>query len=61
MNGTTETTARRKVARRLRPDVVRQRLAQQRASELEKLYETPVTKLSPDEIRKMKAAFFLQG
>jgi hypothetical protein len=32
--------------------------AQRRASELENLYQTPVEKLSPDEIARMKAAFF---
>lgn len=44
--------------RRLKPEVAAKWAAQRRASELENLYQTPVEKLSPDEIARMKAAFF---
>ena len=44
--------------RRLKPEVAAKWAAQRRESEIQNLYETPVEKLSPDDIARMKAAFF---
>lgn len=44
--------------RRLKPEVAARWAAQRRESEIQNLYETPVEKLSPDDIARMKAAFF---
>lgn len=43
--------------RRLKPEIAAKWAAQRRQTELQDLYETPVEKLSPDEIARMKAAF----
>jgi hypothetical protein len=50
----------RKTKRRLKPEVLAQQAAKRRNEELNKLYETPVEELSPEDIAKMKAAFFLR-
>lgn len=52
-------SARRRPVRRLKPEVAARHAARHRNEELEKLYETPVEKLSPEDLAKMKAAFFL--
>lgn len=43
--------------RRLKPEVAAKLAAQRRQAELQALYQTPVEKLSPDDIARMKAAF----
>ena len=48
----------RKPVRRLRPEVVAQLATRRTASQLEELYQRPVEELSPEEIARMKAAFF---
>jgi hypothetical protein len=57
-NATVQTTQPKRV-RRLKPEVAARHAARQRSEELQKLYEIPVEKLSPEDIAKMKAAFFL--
>lgn len=44
-------------SRRLKPEVAARWAAQRRESELKNLYQTPVEKLSPEDIARMKAAF----
>ena len=44
--------------RRLKPEVAAKWAAQRKATEIESLYQTPVEKLSPDDLARMKAAFF---
>ena len=44
--------------RRLKPEVAAIWAAQRREYEIQNLYESPVEKLSPDDIARMKAAFF---
>jgi hypothetical protein len=44
--------------RRLKPEVAAKWAAQRRESDIQNLYQTPVEKLSPDDIARMKAAFF---
>lgn len=44
--------------RRLKPEVAAKWAAQRRESEIKNLYQTPVEKLSPDDLARMKAAFF---
>jgi hypothetical protein len=62
-NATEQMPARKRV-RRLKPEVVAARRAargdgRELTEELKKLYETPVEQLSPEDLAKMKAAFFL--
>jgi hypothetical protein len=45
-------------SRRVKPEVAAKWAAQRRESEIENLYQTPVEKLSPDDLARMKAAFF---
>ncbi len=51
-------TRSRKPQRKLKPEVVAQLVARRSESQLEKLYEKPVSELSPDELALMRAAFF---
>ena len=44
-------------ARRLKPEVAARWAARRRESDLRVLYQTPIEKLSPEEIARMKAAF----
>lgn len=48
----------RKPVRRLRPEVAAQLATRRSSAQLEQLYERPVQELSPEEIARMKAAFF---
>lgn len=45
-------------ARRLKPEVAARLAAQRRETEIQSLYQTPLEKLSPEDIARMKAAFF---
>lgn len=45
--------------RRLKPEIAARRLQQRRIQEIEQLYRRPVDELSPDELDRMKAVFFL--
>lgn len=45
-------------ARRLKPEVARKWAARRKEQELRNLYERPVEQLSPEEMARMKAAFF---
>lgn len=51
------TTAARRTTRRLKPEVVQRLVQRRRTEELERLYETPVDQLAPEEIARMRAAF----
>lgn len=44
--------------RRLKPEVAARWAAQRRETELQSLYQTPLEKLSPEDLARMKAAFF---
>jgi hypothetical protein len=48
----------KKRARRLRPEVAAAIIERQRAAQLDDLYSKPVDALEPEEIARMKAAFF---
>jgi hypothetical protein len=48
----------RKSARRLRPEVAAELAARNRQSRLDALYEKPVEELDPEEIARMRSAFF---
>jgi hypothetical protein len=48
----------RKRIRRLKPEIAARLAAQQQEDEIQKLYNTPVEQLSPEDLAKMKAAFF---
>lgn len=51
-------TAPPKTVRRLKPEVAARLAARRREAEIKALYATPVEQLSPDDLAKMKAAFF---
>lgn len=48
----------RKTARRLRPEALAALVARQREMQLQELYQRPVEELEPEELKRMKAAFF---
>ena len=48
----------RKPNRRLRPEVAAELIARNREEKLQELYQKPVDKLDPEEILRMKQAFF---
>jgi hypothetical protein len=50
-------TPSRRPSRRLKPEIAARWAAQRRETDLRALYQTPVEKLSPEEIARMKAAF----
>lgn len=53
-----DATASPKIIRKLKPEVAATLAARRRDAELRSLYETPVEQLSPNDLAKMKAAFF---
>ena len=48
----------RKAPRRLRPEVAAELAARKRQAQLDTLYDKPVQELEPDELAKMRRAFF---
>lgn len=59
MSADTPGTANRphRPTRRLKPEVAARWAARRQPDDLQALYQTPVEKLSPEEIARMKAAF----
>jgi hypothetical protein len=53
-----EDTSGRKPSRRLRPEALAALAARQREAQLQELYQRPVEELEPEELKRMKAAFF---
>lgn len=49
---------RREKLRKLKPEIAAQLAVRRREAQLRTLYERPVEELSPEEIARMKAAFF---
>ncbi|HEX5726964.1 MAG TPA: hypothetical protein VFX98_15925 [Longimicrobiaceae bacterium] len=49
----------RKSARRLKPEIAAQLAARRREAQLQDLYSRPIEELSPEELAKMRAAFFI--
>lgn len=54
----TETTPRKRVRRRLKPEVAAKFASYGRDEKIKKLYDRPVDELSPEELAQMRAAFF---
>lgn len=48
---------RRRPTRKLKPEVAARLAAQRRQHELKDLYQTPIERLSPEDLARMKAAF----
>ena len=54
----TEQDSSTKPTRRLKPGVAAKLAAEMAGAEIRKLYERPVEELAPEEIARMRAAFF---